>query len=278
VVTFSSSLYLTVSMLLSNINWIAVTIALNIIAYVSEFILDYRQSRKLKEATIPSKLSEYIDEEEFKEMKTYSLMRLNFSRLESTYGVISEIGILLCGVLVWTRRISTQIDLMIYDKIFPGSQPPDVTDDLFVIAQGVTFIFIVSLFSTIMKTPFEIYRIFAIDSNFQFNEKMMAYVMDQLKIFSISLIVGVPLLGLILKLIQIGSPIHWVYVWAGSAALVVGLSELYPNFLAPMFNSFRVLEDEELRKMIDKLALKVGFPPTEIVCMDGSTRSEHANA
>jgi STE24 endopeptidase len=30
--------------------------------------------------------------------------------------------------------------------------------------------------------------------------------------------------------------------------------------------------------MIEKLAKEVGFPPTDIVCMDGSTRSEHANA
>jgi hypothetical protein len=58
-------------MLLSNTNWIAVTIALNVVAYVSEFILDYRQSRKLKEASVPVKLLEYIDQQEFKEMQSY---------------------------------------------------------------------------------------------------------------------------------------------------------------------------------------------------------------
>ncbi len=96
-----------------------------------------------------------------------------------------------------------------------------------------------SLFSAIMKTPFEIYRIFVIDSQFQFGSRLLAYIMDQLKIFLISFFVGIPLLALILKLILMGSPVHWIYVWAGSAALVVGLFELYPNFLAPMFNSFR---------------------------------------
>lgn len=129
-----------------------------------------------------------------------------------------------------------------------------------------------------MKTPFEVYRIFVIDSKFQFGSRIIHYIFDQLKMFGIAFLVGVPLLALILKLILMGSPVHWVYVWAGSAALVVGLFELYPNFLAPMFNNFRVLDDEKLRQMIDELATKVGFPPTEIICMDGSTRSEHANA
>ncbi|KAL0484160.1 CAAX prenyl protease FACE1 [Acrasis kona] len=273
------------------LNWILLTIVLNIIAYLIEFILDFMQSRKLRTATIPMKLLDYIEDEEFNKMKSYSLLRLAFSRLESTYGVISEVGILLCGVLIWVRKFSVQIDLFLYETIFPGSEPPDAQDECFIIAQGVTFIFIVSLSSAVMKTPFEMYRIFVIDTGFNFGARVANYILDQLKMFFIAFVVGIPLLALILKLIMIGSPVDWVYVWLGSAALIVGLFELYPNFLAPMFNSFRgkirnawsinvnkVLDNAVLRKLIDQLATKVDFPAAEIVCMDGSTRSEHANA
>lgn len=46
------------------------------IAYLSEFVLDYRQSRKLKEAAVPVKLAKYIDQQEFEEMQSYVIIFL----------------------------------------------------------------------------------------------------------------------------------------------------------------------------------------------------------
>ncbi len=70
-------------------------------------------------------------------------MRLSFSRLESTYGVISEIGILLCGMLVWVRKLAFHVVIFMHTWFFPDATTPDASDEYFVIAQGVIFIFIV---------------------------------------------------------------------------------------------------------------------------------------
>ena len=55
--------------------------------------------------------------------------------------------------------------------------------------------------------------------------------------------------------------------------------EVYPNFIAPLFNTFKELPEEgELRARIDKMAAKLNFPLKKVYIMDGSTRSSHSNA
>ncbi len=52
----------------------------------------------------------------------------------------------------------------------------------------------------------------------------------------------------------------------------------YPKFIAPLFNKFEPLEDEELKARINHLLQKCGFSSNGIFVMDGSTRSGHGNA
>ena len=52
----------------------------------------------------------------------------------------------------------------------------------------------------------------------------------------------------------------------------------YPAFIAPIFNKFRPLDNEELRTRIENLLTRNGFKSQGIFVMDGSTRSTHGNA
>ena len=52
--------------------FLTITIICNAIAFFIELYLDYRQSRLLKTSTnIPSKLKDYIDKDEYDDMRNY---------------------------------------------------------------------------------------------------------------------------------------------------------------------------------------------------------------
>ncbi|VVM27332.1 Peptidase, M48 family [uncultured Gammaproteobacteria bacterium] len=53
---------------------------------------------------------------------------------------------------------------------------------------------------------------------------------------------------------------------------------LYPTFIAPLFNKFKPLANQELKVKIDNLLERTGFKSDGIFVMDGSKRSSHGNA
>jgi len=53
---------------------------------------------------------------------------------------------------------------------------------------------------------------------------------------------------------------------------------IFPNFIAPLFNKFEVLEEGSLRDKIEKMAKEMDFPLTKVFKVDGSKRSSHSNA
>jgi STE24 endopeptidase len=53
---------------------------------------------------------------------------------------------------------------------------------------------------------------------------------------------------------------------------------IYPTFIAPLFNSFKPLEDENLKTRVTALMQRCGFAAKGFFVMDGSKRSGHGNA
>lgn len=47
-------------------------------------------------------------------------------------------------------------------------------------------------------------------------------------------------------------------LWGFSVLTTFGMIVIYPNFIAPLFNKFKVLEDRELRSKIDALVRAAG--------------------
>jgi STE24 endopeptidase len=70
----------------------------------------------------------------------------------------------------------------------------------------------------------------------------------------------------------------WLYAWLVWSAFQLLMLVLYPTLIAPLFNKFSPLEDDELRQRIDRLMQRVGFASKGLFVMDGSKRSAHGNA
>jgi STE24 endopeptidase len=147
------------------------------------------------------------------------------------------------------------------------------------IAQGMSIIVSVLMLSSLLETPFDVYRTFVIEARFGFNKMtVMLYLLDALKGMLLGAALGLPLLFGVLWLMERMGVNWWLYVWGVWVTFNLLLLFLYPTFIAPLFNKFQPLQDESLKMRIEALLKKCGFTASGLFVMDGSKRSSHGNA
>ncbi|MCP3669217.1 MAG: M48 family metallopeptidase [Gammaproteobacteria bacterium] len=144
---------------------------------------------------------------------------------------------------------------------------------------GTGFILSVFLISGILDLPFSIYRTFVLENKYGFNRTTPArFLGDLLLTLALTLLLGVPIIWVILWLMQTAGDLWWLAAWAFWTGFTLLMSWAYPTLIAPLFNKFNPLEDEELRMRIQQLLDRCGFTSNGIFVMDGSRRSSHGNA
>jgi len=135
------------------------------------------------------------------------------------------------------------------------------------------------LLSTLMDLPLKIYDTFRIEAQFGFNRiSLRLFISDFLKWLLVGLIIGIPFVALALWLIEYTKEFWWLYVWVVWMGVNLLMRWAYPVFIAPLFNKFQPLENEELKKRIEALLQRNGFSSQGIFVMDGSKRTGSANA
>ena len=147
------------------------------------------------------------------------------------------------------------------------------------IATGVMVIFSMMLISGLIDLPMNIYRTFNVEQKFGFNRTTpMLFITDLIKQTLLMSAIGLPLLWVILWLMEGAGELWWFYVWAVWISFSLFMMWAYPAFIAPIFNKFQPLEDEELKQRIENLLDRCGFTSKGVFIMDGSRRSSHGNA
>lgn len=133
--------------------------------------------------------------------------------------------------------------------------------------------------SSLLSMPWTLYKTFRIEERFGFNKMTLKlWLKDSLSGLVVGLIVGVPLLAAILGLMQAAGSLWWLWAWAVWTGFGLLMMWLFPTFIAPLFNKFKPLEDQELKTRILDLMERSGFKAQGLYVMDGSKRSAHANA
>ena len=116
------------------------------------------------------------------------------------------------------------------------------------LAQGMATIVAVLLLSSLLETPFSLYRTFVIEARFGFNKMTLAlYLTDALKSLLVGAILGLPLLFGVLWLMERMGAYWWLYVWGMWVTFNLLLLFIYPSFIAPLFNKFLPMQDDALR-------------------------------
>lgn len=141
--------------------------------------------------------------------------------------------------------------------------------------------FLISLFviMAVIDVPMGLYRTFILEARFGFNRTTAAtYAGDLAKQFLLLLVIGLPLAMLVLWLMENMGQYWWLWVWSVWTGFGLFMMWAYPAFIAPLFNKFAPLEDDELRERIQTLLSRCGFTSSGIFVVDGSRRSGHGNA
>ena len=144
---------------------------------------------------------------------------------------------------------------------------------------GTLFMLSVFFIMSLLDLPLSLYRAFKLEAAFGFNRMTpRLFLIDLLKNTLLGLAIGAPLLLLVLWIMAQSGPFWWLYVWLTWLGFSLLMMWAYPAFIAPLFNTFRPLQNEALQTRIENLLTRNGFKSQGIFVMDGSTRSTHGNA
>ncbi|MBQ0051376.1 MAG: M48 family metallopeptidase [Treponema sp.] len=144
---------------------------------------------------------------------------------------------------------------------------------------ALLFMIISAIPSTIISLPFDLYSEFGIEKQFGFSKMTPAmWVADQFKGIFVSLLISAPLLLAMTGLFKYCGNWWWILLGVVYLVFSLGISVIYPLFIAPLFNKFTPLEDGELKTRLENLLQKCGFKASGLFVMDASRRSGHSNA
>jgi STE24 endopeptidase len=147
------------------------------------------------------------------------------------------------------------------------------------LAQQLALVAGFGLISGALDLPFTLYNTFKIEERFGFNKMTVKlWLADLLKSTVVGIVVGLPILALILWLMGSAGSLWWLWAWAVWMGFNLLILVLYPTVIAPLFNKFQPLEDENLKTRVTALMQRCGFAAKGLFVMDGSKRSAHANA
>jgi STE24 endopeptidase len=209
---------------------------------------------------VPQAFREQIDLAAHQKAADYTSAKTRFAMLGALFDAALLLAFTVCGGIQWIA------DLWLHTFANP-------------IAQGMSIIVSVLILSSLLETPFDLYRTFVIEAHYGFNKMTLTlYLVDALNSMLLGAVIGLPLLFGVLWLMERMGINWWLYVWGVWVSFNLLLLFLYPSFIAPLFNKFLPMEDEALKTRIEALLLKCGFTASGLFVMDGSKRSSHGNA
>jgi STE24 endopeptidase len=240
-----------------------VFIALLILTTLTRLWLGSRQISHVQanRGQVPAAFSENISLEAHQKAADYSSAKTKLALTETALQALLLLALTLGGGLQYLDNI--------WQNILPNHQ----------ILCGAIVICSALLISSLIDLPFEYYKTFNIDEKFGFNKMTKAmFWSDLVKHGLVGLALGLPILFAALWLMQGAGQYWWFYLWVVWSVFNILMLAVYPTFIAPLFNKFTPLADENLKTRIEALLTKCGFKSQGLFVMDGSARSSHGNA
>lgn len=146
------------------------------------------------------------------------------------------------------------------------------------VLSGLAFFGILGALQFMLSLPLSYYQHFVLEEKFGFNKMTLRiFIIDSIKQIILGSVLMGLLLAMILKIMSV-STLWWVWAWLASFSFQLLALLLYPRFIAPIFNKFKPLDDEDYKAEVQSLAKDTNFPLKELFVMDASIRSSHGNA
>lgn len=233
--------------------------ALSFVVKIVLDIINYRH-RKRYCGDIPRGLEDFVDGEKLIQINKYSNSKLKFGEIEYIVNKTILITLLLSGAFPLYYSF---IESFVSNKYLAS----------------LAFFGGFSFLNLIIDVPFDLYANFVLEKKFNFSKiTLKLWISDLIKQIIISVILGViiliPLIFFVYNLDNI-----WPFaVWAFLVAFSTLMQIIFPTVIAPLFNKFTLLSDEELNNKVRELFKKMNINISHIFSADESKRTTHSNA
>ena len=211
-------------------------------------------------STVPEVFQDIIDQEKLKKISAYTVDSERFQTIATLANQGFFLIILLSGFLPWLAKIIHRWEYGL-------------------ILEGLFFFAGLSIFTNLLRIPFNLYDTFVIEDRYGFNTlTLKIWISDLFKGIALSALLGGLLLYLLLVLVIYGGETWWVWAWIGVGGFELLMLWLFPVVIAPLFNKFEPVGNKGLEDRIGTLMEKVGLRAKGVFRMDAGKRSKHTNA
>ncbi len=221
-----------------------------------------RQTRHVNQhrAAVPSAFAQTIPLAAHQKAADYTLAKGRLSLVEVTWQAALVLGWTLLGGL-------NSLNQWLLNILSAG------------LWQQLALVGAFALVGGLLDAPLAWYRTFRLEEHHGFNRTVLKdWLLDGLKGGVVATVIGLPIVALVLSLMASAGALWWLWAWGCFMAFNVLLMVIYPTLIAPLFNSFKPLEDNVLKDRVTQLMARCGFKAKGLFVMDGSRRSAHANA
>jgi len=214
-------------------------------------------------AAVPAAFADTVTLEAHQRAADYTLAKGRFGLLSAAFGSAVLLGWTLLGGL-------DALNGLLRDAILPQWG---------VMAYQLTLLTAFALIGGLIELPLDWYSTFRIEQRFGFNRMSLGlWLADMVKGTAVGAAIGLPLAALVLWIMGASGGLWWLWAWFAWVGFNLLMLVIYPTVIAPIFNKFEPLPDEDLKSRVQGLMQRCGFAAKGLFVMDGSRRSAHANA
>lgn len=239
--------------------WLFIVLSILILSFILELTVSVLNLSAL-EPTLPPDFEAVYSSKDYEKSQNYTMTTTRVGIIASVWSTLLTIFFLLLGGFNYVDIFARQFGYgdIVTGLIFTGS---------------------LALLSFLVNLPFSLYSTFVVEERFGFNKTTAStYVLDLIKGFFLSVILGGPLLALIFWFFLSTGIYAWIYCWIGVVAFTIIIQFVAPVLIMPLFNKFTPLEPGELQDKILNYSKEENFKLSGIFTMDGSKRSTKLNA
>lgn len=209
---------------------------------------------------VPPGFADFLDSEKLARMSAYTAQKGRLGIIEELVSNGVLLAILLSGLL---PMIAGRLENL----------------GLTSIRAGLIFFFVPGAIQFLAELPFGYYNTFVIEQKFGFNRSTLKlWIIDHIKSGAVGIVLFCALFSILMLLIGY-SPLHWWFWGFLIVSAVQGLLVvIFPVVIAPLFNKFEPVKDEELAQKIVSLMEENGIRVKKVLQMNAGLRSRHTNA
>jgi len=240
--------------------YLSAYIAIYLTSFVLSAFIDWLNVKYLEKhgRKVPAAFEGMIDENELIKISQYTTDNIRFKRVEGSMGRMLFLFIILSGILPWLAEAVDHYHFLLAGLLFFG-------------APGIVEAF--------AGLPFDYYHSFVLEEKYDFNTKTLnIWFSDIVKSFLVMIVLGAFLLSALLLMLKYMGQSWWIWAWIVLLMFQLLMTILYPTVIAPIFNKFTPIEDDDLIAGIEKLAKGEGVNVEGIYQMDATKRTRHTNA